>query len=110
MHVVISCSSVAVLEAVHKAQLEGQQTIVVRFEAMDKELVLVPVKVKTGTHRGRSMLICIGHIPGMVAFWVASLEWCGCCVVVRRAWTDNLSFLPCAYVFLELAMCGAGLA
>jgi hypothetical protein len=53
----ISCSSVALLEAVHKAQLEGQQTIVVRFEALDKELVLVPVKVKTGTHRGARMLV-----------------------------------------------------
>eukprot|EP00882_Tetradesmus_deserticola_P025829 GHRQ01028403.1.p1 GENE.GHRQ01028403.1~~GHRQ01028403.1.p1 ORF type:complete len:193 (+),score=56.54 GHRQ01028403.1:316-894(+) len=41
-------SSVAAMEGVHKAQLDGQQAVVVRFEALDKELVLVPVKVKTG--------------------------------------------------------------
>jgi hypothetical protein len=54
-----SCSSVAALEAVHKSQLEGQQTIVVRFDALDKELVLVPVKIKTGTHRDRPRLVCL---------------------------------------------------
>lgn len=52
------CSSVSAMETVHKAQLENQQTIVVRFEALDKELVLVPVKVKTGTHKGWALRIC----------------------------------------------------
>jgi hypothetical protein len=35
----------------HKFHLERQETIVVRFGAPEQELVLVPVKVKTGKHR-----------------------------------------------------------
>jgi hypothetical protein len=50
---------VATLEAVHKSQLEGQQTIVVRFDALDKELVLVPIKVQIGTHRDACMLVLL---------------------------------------------------
>eukprot|EP00878_Enallax_costatus_P037956 GHUV01043069.1.p1 GENE.GHUV01043069.1~~GHUV01043069.1.p1 ORF type:complete len:187 (+),score=26.64 GHUV01043069.1:599-1159(+) len=42
-------SSVATFEEQHKLHLEAQQTMVVRFDPkLDQELVLVPVKVKTG--------------------------------------------------------------
>jgi hypothetical protein len=74
---------VAVLEAVHKSQLEGQQTIVVRFEAMDKELVLVPVKVKTGTHRDAPCLFALVtslewlHLGWRHSNGVAVVWWCG---------------------------------
>jgi hypothetical protein len=61
-HHLCMCSSVTAMETVHKTQLENQQTILVHFEALDKELVLVPVKVKTGTHRGAYMLFVLVSI------------------------------------------------
>lgn len=53
-----TCSSVSAFGALHKQQMEAQQAMVVRFDPkLDKELVLVPVKVKTGTtgHTSRCM-------------------------------------------------------
>lgn len=73
------CSSVAAMETVHKAQLEAQQAIVVRFEALDKELVLVPVKVKTGTHRDSQVLPPL-HLMSRV-------------VMQKLHWTQNALFL-----------------
>lgn len=55
-------SSVAAIEPLHKAQLEAQQAIIVRFDKLDKELVLVPVKVKTGTWLQVPSVLLTSHL------------------------------------------------
>jgi hypothetical protein len=73
------------METVHKAQLDNQQTIVVRFEALDKELVLVPVKVKTGTPEGAHTVYILAIVLSSCATGLGKVWVSGACVPCHRS-------------------------